>query len=152
MKLSEALIQRADIQKRIQELRGRLNASAIVQEGEQPPEAPDALLAELDRLFDQLTALIGQINRTNLTATLESGSTLTDALAQRDVLRLRIGVLQGAAQAASGSVNRYSRTEIRQVPTVDIAALRQRTDQLARECRALDTAIQAANWTTDVIE
>ncbi|MHB8646817.1 MAG: DIP1984 family protein [Thermomicrobiales bacterium] len=151
MKLSEALIQRADSQKRIQELRGRLNASVIVQEGEQPPEAPDALLAELDRLFNQLTTLIGQINRTNLTATLESGSTLTDALAQRDVLRLRIGVLQGAAQAASGPVNRYSRTEIRQVPTVDIAALRQQTDRLSQDCRELDTAIQAANWTTELL-
>src|SRR4051812_23604310 len=101
MKLSEALILRADVQKRIQELRGRLNASALVQEGEQPPENPETLFAELDRLFTQLTALIGQINRTNLTAMLPNGSTLTDALAERDVLRLRIGILQGMAQAAS---------------------------------------------------
>jgi hypothetical protein len=152
MKLSEALIQRADVQKRVQELRGRLNASVLVQEGEQPPENPEALFAELDRAFALLTDLIRQINRTNLAATLPSGSTLTDALAQRDVLRLRIGVIRGAADAAVGTVDRYSRTEIRRVPTVDIAALRQQTDRLAQECRELDTAIQAANWTTDLME
>ena len=123
-----------------------------MQEGEQPPENPETLFAELDRLFAQLTALIGQINRTNLTATLPSGNTLTEALAQRDVLRLRISVLQGAAETASGTVNRYSRTEIRRVPTVDVGALRQRTDRLSQECRALDTTIQAANWSMDLIE
>ena len=152
MKLSEALILRADLQKRFQELRGRLNASVLVQEGEPPPENPEALFAELDRVFAQLTGLIRQINRTNLTATLPNGSTLTDALAERDVLRLRIGVIRGAADAAGAMADRYSRTEIKRMPTVDIAALRQRTDRLSQECRELDTAIQAANWTTDLIE
>ena len=37
MKLAEALIQRADCQKRIAQLRQRLTRSAKVQEGEQPP-------------------------------------------------------------------------------------------------------------------
>ena len=40
MKLSEALVLRADIQKRIEQLRERLKTSALVQEGERPPEDP----------------------------------------------------------------------------------------------------------------
>ena len=38
MKLAEALILRADMQKRIQQLRERLNRSARVQEGDTTPE------------------------------------------------------------------------------------------------------------------
>ena len=47
MKLAEALVLRADVQKRIRQMQSRLNQSALVQEGEQPPEDPQALLAEL---------------------------------------------------------------------------------------------------------
>jgi len=38
MKLGEALTLRSQLQTRFQLLRERLNASAVVQEGEQPPE------------------------------------------------------------------------------------------------------------------
>lgn len=152
MKLSETLILRADLQRRVQELRGRLNASMSVQEGEQPPEDPATLFAELDRLFTQLVTLIAQINRTNLSATLPNGTTLTDALAQRDVIRLRISVLRGAADASTSTVDRYSRTEIRRVSTIDVGALRKQVDTLSQENRELDTAIQAANWTTELAE
>lgn len=152
MKLSEALVLRADTQKRIQRLRERIMLSSLVQEGENPPEDPTELLAELDRLLTQLQDLIRRVNRTNSGATLESGETLTDALAQRDVLRLRYSVLQDVAKAASGSLARYSRTEIRIVPTVDVPAMRQQLDTVAQQERELDTAIQAANWTNELME
>ena len=45
MKLAEALVLRADVQKRIEQLRNRLRQSALVQEGETPPENPQELLA-----------------------------------------------------------------------------------------------------------
>lgn len=63
MKLAEALVSRADMQKRLEQLRERLRLSALVQEGEQPPENPADLLAELERLIAELTALIPRINR-----------------------------------------------------------------------------------------
>lgn len=37
MKLAEALARRADVQRRIEGMRGRLSAGALVQEGEEPP-------------------------------------------------------------------------------------------------------------------
>lgn len=86
MKLSEALILRADIQKRVEQLRARLQASVMVQEGEQPPEDPQVLFTELDALLTQFGTLIAQINRTNLNAQVEGGQTVTDALARRDSL------------------------------------------------------------------
>ena len=48
MKLAEALILRADLQKRLEQLRQRLILNAQVQEGEQPAEDPESLLRELD--------------------------------------------------------------------------------------------------------
>ena len=54
MKLAEALILRADCQKRLHEIKQRLIRSAKVQEGEEPPEQPQALLEELNNLIDLL--------------------------------------------------------------------------------------------------
>lgn len=152
MKLSEALVLRADTQKRIQRLMQRLSLSARVQEGETPPEDPHALLAELNHLAQQLQDLITRINLTNARATLESGETVTAALARRDVLTLQYRVLQHFAKAASEITDRYSRSEIRIRPTVDVGELRNRLDAIAQEHRNLDMAIQAANWTTEMEE
>ena len=152
MKLSEALALRADTQKRIMQLRERLRASALVQEGEAPPEDPQELLAELDRLLGQLRDLVGRINRSNLAARLPNGTSLTDALAVRDTLALRASILEALAEAATNRVNRYSRTEIRMVPTVDVGAVRREADAVARERRELDTAIQGVNWSTELLD
>ncbi|MGI8825312.1 MAG: DIP1984 family protein [Chloroflexota bacterium] len=148
MKLSEALVLRAGTQKRIQRLGQRLgqrlDLSARVQEGEQPPENPPELLAELDRLLDQLRDLMTRINQTNARAALGTGETLTAALARRDTLSLQYRLLQTFAKEASETTVRYSRTEIRIRPTVDVAALRRQLDSIAQERRDLDMAIQAA--------
>ena len=152
MKLAEALALRADIQKRVEQLRERLRMSALVQEGDQPPEDPQALLVELGRMLADLTALIARINRTNLATQLPDGTSLTDALARRDTLALHHSVLKVVADAASARIDRYTRSEIRRVATVDVAALRRQMDELAQQRRELDTAIQAANWTTELVE
>jgi len=65
MKIAEALILRADIQKRIAQLKTRLNNNAKVQEHEEPTENPQLLLTELDNLISQLNDLIIKINKTN---------------------------------------------------------------------------------------
>jgi len=50
MKLAEALADRADLQRRVEQMRMRLQASARVQEGEIPLEDPRKLLEETERL------------------------------------------------------------------------------------------------------
>lgn len=151
MKLAEALVLRADLKKRVEQLRARLLLCTMVQEGEQPPENPHELLAELDRLVAQLTDLVVRINRTNLQGQIVDGTRLTDALAQRDGLTLRASVLSTAAESASNRLDRYSRAEIKKVPTIDVGAIRRQIDTLAQQRRELDTAIQAANWAIDLI-
>ena len=152
MKLAEALVLRADLQKRLAQIRTRLNQSALVQEGEQPPENPVELLAELEQMLAQLQDLMVRINKTNLQAALPDGTTLTDALAQRDILSLHHSIINNLADTAANRVERYGRSEIRKLATVEVAPLRRQIDELARQRRELDTAIQATNWTTDVLE
>jgi len=151
VKLGEALARRSDLQKRLAQLAVRLRESAVVQEGSEPPESPEELLGEVDRLADELESLIAVINQTNSSTRLPSGVTLTEALARRDVLALRHGVLHQAAEAAAQAQARYGRSEIRWVRLIDVAATRVRLDELARERRELDTEIQAHNWTVDLI-
>lgn len=152
MKLAEGLVLRKDVHKGIDQMRERLKASALVQEGEEPPEDPQALMAELERLLEQFTRFIQQINRTNLTAVLPDGRTLTNALAERDTLALYFAVLETTATAATPKFERMNRSEIKKVATIKVADLRRQMDDVARQRRELDTLIQSANWTTELME
>jgi hypothetical protein len=152
LKLSEALILRGDVQKRLAQLQDRLKRSAWVQEGEKPHEDPMKLRQQVAALIQQLQALIIQINQANMDTRLESGMTLTEALAFRDAITLHQNILRSVADAASERVERYGAAEIRRVPTIDVAQFRDEIDRLAKQRREIDTAIQAANWATDVPE
>ena len=152
MKLGEALTLRSDLQTRMEQIRGRVKQAALVQEGEAPQEDPQALLAEFMRLADELEALIVRINRTNIVTLLPGGSTLTDALARRDVLTIRQTTLRQVADVAGERQQRYGLAEIRTLPTVNVAELRAQADDLARERRELDAAVQAINWQTDILD
>ncbi|MGW9158763.1 MULTISPECIES: DIP1984 family protein [unclassified Microbacterium] len=155
MKLAEALTARADLQRRIEQLRARIVANARYQEGEEPAEDAAALIVEADAALTQLRDLIRRINATNARLDLGADGTMTDALAARDVLRLRHSVLTDAAAAASGSNDQYlrqMRSELRQVSALPVAQLRSRADAVAQELRELDNRIQQANWANDLEE
>lgn len=152
MRLGEALTKRADLQKRIAQLTGRLQASAVVQEGDVPPEDPTTLLGDLNEMTGELERLIAAINLTNAASRLADGRTITEALASRDVLALRQSVLRSAADAVAQASARYSRSEIRLTRQIDVAAVRREIDDLARQLRELDTAIQEHNWSTDLLD
>lgn len=150
MKLAKALAERAALNTRLAQLSQRASQHARVQEGEPPVEDPTALLAEHDRVAAQLADLIARINRTNLAAALADGTTLTDALARRDVLRLSQQAYAHAADAGAARSDRYSQSEIRYVSAIDVAAVRARADALAQEWRELDVRIQEANWANEI--
>jgi hypothetical protein len=152
MKLGEALTRRSDLQTRVTELRHRLAQSARVQEGDKPPEDPTVLLKEFEAVADELEELVGRVNRTNLAVRLKDGRTLTEALARRDSLTLRHQTLRALAETAAEQHDRYSRSEIKILSTVAVAEIRQQADDLARERRELDVAIQEANWANELLE
>ncbi|MFI9787556.1 DIP1984 family protein [Kitasatospora sp. NPDC051984] len=156
MKLAEALAQRAAAVRQVEQLRARVVGSARYQEGEEPAENAAEILAQAAEVLAELELLIRRINRTNATVVVEGGGTLTDALARRDVLRLRHSVLTSAADAASGRDQRGAvrqlRSELRILSALPVAELRAQADLLAKEIREVDTLIQRTNWEIDLIE
>ena len=150
MKLATALSERSDIQKRLSELQERLNNNAKVQDGETTAEDPKELLKELDSLTEQLETLIYKINLTNC-KTMIDGTELTLLLAKRDVLKQKIVMLRNFLNTASAKVDRYSRTEIKILSSVDVTKLQKQIDALSKEYRTIDEKIQGANWTTELL-
>ena len=152
MKLAEALILRADCKKRLEQLKARVVRNAKVQEGDRPAEEPEALVAEVERVARELADLVKRINRTNSATVFGDGLTLSDALAERDVVALRHRLYRELAEAASISQDRYSRSEVKYVSAVSVADAQQRADDLAREYRSLDARIQELNWQAELSE
>ena len=152
MKLAEALILRADCQKRIAQLEARLLNNAKIQEGDTPAEAPQELLTELERTSAELLALIQRINKTNSAIAFEEKRTISDALAERDVISRRRNAFANLAQAGATSQSRFTRSEVKYVSTINVAEVQKRADELAKSHRDLDARIQELNWQTELIE
>ena len=150
MKLAEALAQRADLQKRIEQTRARMENNAWVQEGDQPAEEPEALVAELTAMTDQLEQLITRINLTNAQP-LPEGGTLTGLLARRDCLSIQVEAMREFLDEASRTPVRAARGEIKILPTVSVKAYRKQVDDLSRDLRELDMRIQSLNWTRELL-
>ena len=150
MKLAEALILRADLQKRISQLKGRLKDSSKVQEGDQPAENPNELFQELEVHLSQLEDLIYRINMTNVQTVFE-GETLTHMMARKDVLTIRLSVMRELIAHVTESETRYGRNEIKHVRIINVADLRRTTDEYSKKLRELDTKIQSLNWTVELI-
>lgn len=150
MKLAEALQERSDLQRRMEQLSSRLCDNATVQEGESPAEDPAALLEEYDACARALESLIARINRTN-SETRTDGRTLTEQLARRDCLKKRVETYRNFLTSASSLTRRATRSEIKILSAVPVPEYRKKADALARELREVDGAIQAANWTTELL-
>lgn len=150
MKLAEALIERSDLQTRIDAMQQRLMNNARVQDGETPAEDPLALMRELDAMSARVEELIRRINLTNAETEID-GTSITAMIAHRDCLTKKAGILRNFLAAASSLTQRASRTEIVIRSTVSVADLQKQVDELSREIRVTDTKIQAANWTTELI-
>ncbi|MBB4824827.1 ribosomal protein S18 [Sporosarcina luteola] len=151
VKLAEALITRADYQKRIEQLKMRISNNVKIQEGEQPAEDPNVLLTELNDVLKELTSLIQRINRMNCSVAFDDTRTLADALTERDQLWEKRLVLSKVAEQASVRTDRYSRAEIKVISSVDVVGIQKQVDQLSKEFRELDTKIQGLNWSVDLL-
>ena len=151
MKLAEALSIRKDLQTRINDLNSRLVNNVKIQEGDEPAEDPKDLLKELDSCLKQLEEYIYRINVTNM-RTMCGEKSLTQLMAERDVLTKRLNVMQDVFNhAASSSSERYSRSEIKYVTTIDVKAMRKQIDKLSAQLRKLDIEIQSINFSTELI-
>lgn len=150
MKLAEALAQRADLQKRVEQTKARLKNNAWVQEGDAPAEEPEALVRELHQLVEQLEDLMTRINLTNARPG-PGGVTLTSLLARRDCLSAYTAAMRDFLNEASSTPVRAARGEIKILSTVSVRDYRKKVDDLSRDLRELDMRIQQLNWTTELL-
>jgi hypothetical protein len=145
VKLAEALVLRADAQKRLEQLKERVLRNAKVQEGDSPAEDPAALIKEYEAVAAEVVSLIQRINRTNAKAVLE-GATMSDLLARRDVLRSRATLYRDVAAEATVTQRLVSRSEVKFKSAISVTQMQKRADALSGEHRELDARIQQADW------
>ncbi|OPH49295.1 hypothetical protein BC351_37550 [Paenibacillus ferrarius] len=152
MKLAEALVLRADAQRKVAQIKQRLERVIKVQEGEQPAEQPTVLLTELDRTVEELVSWIKKINKTNAYTKFDGHLSIADALAERDNLMQKRNLLNDLLEAATIKQDRYSRSEVKFYRTIEVNELQKQLDDLAKSYRELDFKIQEKNWSVEVIE
>jgi hypothetical protein len=146
MKLAEALLLRADMQKKLASLQARAQKYAVVQEGERPAEDPQTVLQQIAAVATELQQLVFAINRANLQHQIATGDSITEALAKRDSLAVRHRILQSVLDVCAKPPERYGVKEIRWITTVNVAGLQGEVDDLAKDIRELNAAIQQAGW------
>ncbi|NBI29687.1 DIP1984 family protein [Chengkuizengella marina] len=152
MRLAEALILRADLQRKISELRQRLERVVRVQEDEEPAEDPKELFAEIQGSINEFTCLVKKVNKTNSLTKFDSSQSIADVLAERDGLMQRKKVLDGMLEHSAIIQDRYSRSEIRYQRTIDVREIQKEIDNVSKKYRELDFKIQEKNWNIDLIE
>lgn len=150
MKLAEALLQRSEYQTKIENLQKRILINLKVQENDKPHENPQVLLDEAFELNDALCVLVKKINKRNNATALPDGRTLADALADRDMLAKKRGMLASIAGTAGEKDYRLTHAEVKMCVTLPIGEIQKQIDALSRQFRELDTQIQGLNWTTDL--
>lgn len=149
MKLAEALLLRADMQKKLASLKQRLERNIQIQEGEVPDENPEELMINAQQTNDELHALIAKIHRTNALAMIDN-TPMLDILVERDKLIERHKIIMSALTPARQVTQRYSNREIKWVVTIPVRNLQRQADDVAEKIRLINIKIQSANWQIDL--
>ena len=150
MKLAEALMLRADIQKDLAWCKTQMVKGALVQEGERPGEDPNELVQRVEDRSAQLEALITRINEVNLVSRDGAGRSLTQLMARRDMLRLKHGIYSDAHSEATDRQSRYGASEIKWKASFGAVEMRKRIEAIAAELRSLNVTIQQMNWSVEI--
>jgi hypothetical protein len=101
-------------------------------------------------VLDRLEEIVFKINQANLENKLKDGRTLTEAMAARDALLQRHSIYQSAIAGTAREPDRYGLKEVKWVHTLDVASLQKQSDDLSKQIRVLNAAIQEANWKIEV--
>ncbi|MDR1539697.1 MAG: DIP1984 family protein [Clostridiales bacterium] len=150
MKLAEALMQRSEYQKKIENMQSRILANIKVQDDDKPLEDPGALTKEALDLIAHLGELINKINKKNNIALLPSGKTISEAIVERDMLMRQRNLLAAITGKAQEKDYRLTHSEVKMNVVVSLSETQRQIDELSRKFRELDAQIQGVNWTTDL--
>ena len=105
----------------------------------------------MDSAITRLETLMAQINMTNC-RTRAGGMTLTELIAKKDALMLKLSAYRDLVYTAGQSASRARGTEIRVLPVLKASELQKQVDEMAKEARMLDNLLQETNWKAKLIE
>ena len=83
-KLAEALLLRADVQKKVASLRERIVANAVVQDGDKPSEDPNVLLLEVSGVLLANSDRVRRASRARRSATRRASASAVPTRARTD--------------------------------------------------------------------
>lgn len=95
--------------------------------------------------------MMAQINKTNCETNVD-GQTLTELIARKDGLSLKIHVYKDITYTASETSYRARNTEIKIKSAISVADWQTEIDRMAKELRLVDNKLQETNWNTELIE
>jgi len=144
MKLGEALTLRARQSQKLNDFRGRIASNVLVQEGDEPSEDVESLLAHHNTLSAEHAALIMAINTANV------NEAILDMIVTRDHLRRKLSALRAVVSGATTTPFSYSRTEIKWTPLVDVALYQGMIEDTESEINVLDVKLQEVNWQVEL--
>lgn len=151
MKLAEALVLRADLQKKLENLKKRLANSVRKLDDIQVIEDPAALKLEADESITVLYSLIDLIYRTNQSVILPSRQSMVTVLAKRDELVERRKLLDYIINKSLLDSGLYFNERGKWQPAIDISAYQKQMDDIAMQIRRLNLDIQQTNWQVDLV-
>jgi len=151
MKLAEALIERAELQRENARLLERIKNNSMGQEGDAPAEDPNELIQQYERNMARLLTLVRNINATNSATDFGDGMTISDAIAVRDCIGAKYRAYQTMYDAGTISVSRYNQNEIKFVRYTDLKKIQAQLDTIAKQYREMDTKLQGVNWAVDLV-
>lgn len=114
-------------------------------------ECPSELKAQLDSALERLNYLICRINLTNASTMIE-GKSLTEILALKDSLSLKVRQYRDIIDEASRVNYRARGGEIKFKSTIEVSAWQKECDDTAKQLRLVDNQLQMSNWSVDLKE
>ncbi len=150
MKLAEALILRADMQRKLANINSRIAENVKVREGDEPSEMPIKLMKEAEELINNLYSLIAHIHHTNATVKLANDKTLLMTMVERDKLKERYRVINHALNKAKAVPVTQGNHEVKWKKTVNVIALQRQSEDISVKIRNLNMLIQATTWQVDL--
>jgi len=151
MRLAEALMERADLKKKIAQMSDRMIQNAKVYEDEEPMEDMSKLLRELDRITERYEDLMWKINLANATNRASNGEPLVELIARREAYISKDKALRDMlASLKTDRHDYYGNNDRKRVVKIDVPAIRKQTDSIAKRIREIDALNQEANWNITV--
>ena len=105
----------------------------------------------MDNSIKRLQYLIARINQTNCETSID-GESITEIIAQKDALSLKINIYKETAFLASQLSYRARNSEIKIKSAISVTDWQSEIDKMSKELRLLDNKLQENNWKTELIE